>query len=42
MTRYYIDARYGAICVIDRKTNKVRIQCVTLSEAKAHCRGLNR
>lgn len=42
MERYYTEYRNGFFAVIDRKTDTTRINCQTLSEAQAHCRGLNR
>ncbi len=40
--RYYWESRNGIICVIDRNTDKIKCNCSTVGEAKAHCRGLNK
>ena len=42
MKRFYVDFRDGSICVIDRRTDKIIIRCLTEIEAKTHARGLNR
>ncbi len=40
--RYYYEFRNGAIWVIDRRKDLPIISCLTVAEAKAHTRGLNR